>query len=435
MGKISPRVLQGFKDSLPREALLKENMLRIIVDAFRQFGFFPIYTPHLELSDILLSRAGVEMSKQVYRFQDNGGRDVALRYDQTVPLARFVSQHFDKLSFPFKRYAIGEVFRGEKPQRGRYREFTQCDFDIIGSNELDADLEIIIVICHVLKMLFLDKEVLIRINNRKVLDGLCEELGILDDKKLIVFKIIDKLDKQGCDSVKKELAKDVLLSKDQIDTLMIFIEGDFSTNLDRYQTYTNTRFKDGMSELDRLYQRLVESGLESMVSIDFSIVRGLSYYTGVVYETILTGLPEIGAICSGGRYDNLIKNFSNRALSGTGASIGLDRLMAALSALNMDKRCLPDYSVLIATVDGKHFVYRHHLAMQLRNYGVSVSMYLDYTKKIGVQFNYAEKNNFSHVIVIGDQEVETNSYSLKNILTGEKKCFDNVQDLLKIFIE
>ena len=329
---IQPRTLSGFKDRLPQEAYAKASILHTVSEVFLSYGFMPIETPHLEYAEVLIKQGSDEIQKELYRFKDHGDRDVALRFDQTVPLARFITQHRHELEMPFKRYAIGNVFRGERAQKGRYREFTQCDFDFIGSDSLSCDAEILQVIYSSLTALNL-QEFTIWLNHRDILNGIFEYFGLQNNIES-ALRIIDKLDKIGLDSVKIELQKEINITQEIANKICDIITikqtshySEFFEEIAYLKDY-NATLKKGLDNLESMLNIL--NGLEfdiAVCRINFSIARGLGYYTGIVYETTLNQLKSIGSVCSGGRYDNLTQSFSKEKLSGVGASIGIDRLI------------------------------------------------------------------------------------------------------------
>lgn len=325
MALVTPRTLSGFKDRLPREALAKVRLLHKVSSVFMNFGFVPIETPHLEYADVLVKQGSDEIQKELYRFNDNGGRDVALRFDLTVPLARFVSQHKNELSLPFKRFAIGNVFRGERTQRGRYREFTQCDFDFIGSDSISCDAEILQVVYASLVELGID-EFTIWLNHRSILNGICEHCGILGEGQVnATLRIVDKLDKIGRDSVMQELQKELHVPHGKAEELLGYMsmrqQGDSTAFFEQiaFMEEWNEHTKKGIADLRTLYEVLALLQMDrDTYRVNFSIARGLGYYTGIVYETTLDSLKGIGSVCSGGRYDNLTRTFSNDKMSGGG---------------------------------------------------------------------------------------------------------------------
>lgn len=413
--RVIPRLLSGFKDRLPQEAMTKLNLISVVSRVFESFGFVPIETPHLEYADILSKQGGEDIQKELYKFIDNGGREVGLRFDQTIPLARFISLHKDKLDLPFKRYAIGNVFRGERAQRGRYREFTQCDFDFIGSYSIACDAEIIQVIYASMLALGI-RDFTIWINNRKILSGICSYFNV--ENETLVLRLIDKLAKVGIDAVKDELTK--VMDIKNIDPLLEIVSikqevGD--TNfIDKiaYLKEWNNELHEGITELEDVYNILSSLNIDrSSYLINLSIARGLNYYTGVVYETILNDAKELGSVCSGGRYDNLARNFLDQNISGVGASIGIDRLLSVIK--NNPKETTA--RVLIVPLDNKVFPYSYKIAEMLRSSDIPTEVYPDCIK-LKKQLAYANKKKHEFVALIGDSEVNSNTITLKNMTTG-----------------
>lgn len=433
---IEAKTLSGFRDILPSLAIVKEDMLNEIKKVFRSFGFSPIETPHIEYSEVLLGKGSDEIQKQLYRFEDNGKRDVTLRFDHTVPLARFVVQHKNELGLPFKRYAVGNVFRGESPQSGRYREFTQCDFDFIGTYSTAADAEIVQVIYHSLKSIKLD-EFTIFLNNRKIMDGLAEKINA-SEKVGDILRTVDKINKIGSDKIKELLLSEIGLTEQDAVEIMDFIlinerevTGNFFEYIEKYKSYNET-MKQGIEELEFLYQVLDKAGVDkNNYAIDFSVARGLAYYTGIVYETTLDKLPKIGAIASGGRFDNLTKSFSTDNLPGVGASIGIDRLIAALEQLDIIKSKNTPAKVLIANLDKNYLADSYCLAKQLRDANIAVEVYPE-VAKISKQFNFAQKKGHKFVIGFGETEATKNEYILANIETGDKITAKSIEELIKL---
>ena len=420
--KIEPRTLPGFMELLPNEQIKFNQMKEKIQKSYEKFGFLPLNTPIVELADVLLAKAGGETEKQIYRF-NKGEHDLALRFDLTVPLAKYVAMHYGELSFPFKRYQIGKVYRGERPQKGRFREFYQCDIDIIGDTELNClyDAELPNVIYTTFKELGFS-DFTIHINNRKILNGLFSNLG-LTDISADIMRIIDKIAKIGKDNVIKELS-DINISEQAISTIMNFIlfEG---TNNEKIDMLNNLNINDemftkGLSELKEVISCMRLFGLpEENFVIDLTIARGLDYYTGTVYETFLNDYPELGSVCSGGRYDNLAEYYTNKKLPGVGISIGLTRLFYKLNELNAikyTKKSIADVLVVSASDDISVCLL---IATELRNSNINTEVYME-NKKIKAKFKYADKLNIPFVIILGETEIETNTVSLKNMLTGEQ---------------
>jgi len=431
---VKPSILAGFMELNPSEQILFNRMMDTIRKNYEKFGFLPIDTPVIEKAEVLLAKGGGETEKQIYRFQ-KGYTDLALRFDLTVPLARYVAQHYSELTFPFRRYHIGKVYRGEKAQRGRFREFYQCDIDIIGNGSLDIinDAEIPGIIYSTFKDLGFDAFT-IRINNRKVLKGFFQNLGIEDSQG--VLRSIDKLEKIGEDGVVKELEGQGL-SKETIDEIISFIsiKGSNEEIIERLKALDidNDTFKLGVEELEKVSRYVGIFGVpEENFTIDLTIARGLDYYTGTVYETFLNDYPNIGSICSGGRYDDLAGFYTKQKLPGVGISIGLTRLFYQLNEAKLIKA--EDNSltkVLIIPMDG--YVERAvETARLLREKDINTQVYLE-DAKIGKKFGYADKLGIPYTIVIGQDEAQNNLYTLKNMKTGEQNqvTLEEVLNILK----
>lgn len=430
---VTPRTLSGFKDRLPKEAIAKSNLIKKITEVFDSFGFVPIETPHLEYAEILLKQGSDEIQKELYAFRDHGGRDVALRFDLTLPLARFVSQHRHSLPLPFKRYAIGNVFRGERAQKGRYREFTQCDFDFIGSNSIASDAEIIQVIASVLQALEVGKFT-ISINHRMILNGICEFLGISDVNNTL--RIIDKLDKIGAEEVSSELVETLEYSKDSVHSLLELIslsqEGssaDFFREV-AYLKEKNEMLKKGILDLEALCKILDCVGLQSY-KINFSIARGLGYYTGIVYESTLDDLSSIGSVCSGGRYDNLTQTFCKESMSGVGASVGLDRLLSALEELGRIDGKGTKAEVLCVAMDEEYMPYLHKVASNLRVEKIPTEVYAEIAK-LKKPLSYADQKGHLYVLIVGESEIQEQKITLKNMQSGEQESLALQEAIKKI---
>ena len=421
---VTPRTLSGFRDRLPHEAIAKEKLLRKLVKVFESFGFVPIETPHLEYADVLVKQGSDEIQKELYRFQDHGGRDVALRFDQTVPLARFISQYKDKLSLPFKRYVIGNVFRGERAQKGRYREFTQCDFDFIGSHSVACDAEIIQVIYASLIRLGLE-DFTIWLNHRSILNGICHYFGITEESDIqSTLRIVDKIDKIGKDEVSKELKKALNLSDKKVEGLLDTMGLKQTQNIEEFfqqighMKEWNAELNKGISELESMLKILSELEIDkSSYRINFSIARGLGYYTGIVYETVLNRLKDLGSVCSGGRYDNLTQTFSKEKMSGVGASIGIDRLLAGLEELKVLKQKSTTAKSIIICTHQDYLPFAHKLAEAFRTSNINTEVYPEIIK-LKKQFAYANQKGHEFAIVIGDEEFKNKTITLKNMLTG-----------------
>ena len=422
MGKTEPRTLPGFMELLPNDQILFEQMKQTIESTYQSFGFLPMDTPIIELSEVLLAKAGGETEKQIYRF-NKGDNDLSLRFDLTVPLAKYIAKNFGQLSFPFRRYQIGKVYRGEKAQKGRYREFYQCDVDIIGDGELDItnDAELPVVIYTTFKKLGFDNFT-VKINNRKILNGLYESIG-QKENSVEIMRIIDKIEKIGEAAVKEEISK-LGISDPDIEKIINFIKIDGTSDkkiekLERLEINNQTYLK-GVSEIKEVINDIRLFGIpEKNFSVDLTIARGLDYYTGTVYETFLNEYRELGSVCSGGRYDNLAENYTDRKLPGVGISIGLTRLFYKLNELNLikaDKKSISNI-LIIPMTEKKEVPFK--LATDLRNLGVNTEVYLS-DKKIKAKMKYADKLEIPYVIVIGDNEIETGKIKVKNMTTGEE---------------
>ncbi|WP_295699545.1 histidine--tRNA ligase [uncultured Helicobacter sp.] len=430
---VTPRTLSGFRDRLPKEALAKTILLNKLSAVFMSFGFVPIETPHLEYADVLVKQGSDEIQKELYRFKDHGGRDVALRFDLTVPLARFVSQYKNEVDLPFKRFAIGNVFRGERAQRGRYREFTQCDFDFIGSDSISCDAEILQVIYASLVGLGID-EFTIWLNHRSILNGICEYCGVSGQKDInSALRIIDKLDKIGKDGVGAELQRELRLDSTQVDKLLEYTsikqQGDSESFFKQiaFMAEWNDSIKKGLDDLKALYEVLALLQMDrDTYRVNFSIARGLGYYTGIVYESTLNALKSIGSVCSGGRYDNLTRTFSKEKMSGVGASIGIDRLLAALEELELLDKKATSARALIVCMDMAYFGYAHTLAESFRRSKVSIEVYPE-VSKLKKQFGYANTKGHEFVMVIGESEFNSKTLTLKNMTSGMQ--MDNISFL------
>ena len=428
---IEPRTLKGFRDYPPELMIPREQLQETARRVFRSYGFAPIDTPAIELTDILLAKleAGAEIGKQLYRFEDNGGRDVALRFDLTVPLARFVSQHFSTLGMPFKRYHLGTVWRGESPQAGRYREFMQCDFDTIGTLSNAADIEIALVINDLLTGLGFERFE-IHVNNRLVLNGLLESLG-LNDKSVLLLRSLDKLLKIGRDGVRDEMMKEANVTAEQADGVISLAET-MGSNAEILAQLT-TRFAGnesalkGISNLKQMCEVLEKAGVpEDRLHVDLSICRGLDYYTGTVYETFLKDLPGIGSVCSGGRYDNLTGRYTKQALPGVGASLGLDRLIAAMEELKLLPKVSTPAPVLITQFAADRYGDYQRVARVLRAAGIGTEVYPD-AKRLGAQFQYAEKRGFKIALIAGPDEFESGVWKVKDLAKREEEATPEAQ--------
>ncbi len=431
-GKIKPRTLPGFMELLPKEQILFNKMKETIQKTYEKYGFLPLDTPIIEDAKVLLAKAGGETEKQIYKFE-KGENDLALRFDLTVPLAKYVTEYYDKLSFPFKRYQIGKVYRGEKPQKGRYREFYQCDVDIIGDGKLSIinDAEIPSIIYNTFKNLGFD-DFTICINNRKILNGLFSSLQLQDDVTNIL-RIIDKIDKIGKEEVRKELSKDIEISK--VDMIMKFLEID-GTNIEKLNSLEELEiqdeiFKEGLEELTKVIKFIKIFGVpEEYVKVDLTIARGLDYYTGTVYETFLNKNRNFGSICSGGRYDNLSGFYSDRKMPGVGIAIGLTRLFYLLTdneIISAENESISDALVISMTDD---YEKSAEVATKLRQEGLNVQINIE-EQKIAKKFKYANSLNVKYVIIMGEDEIKNDVVTLKNMYTGEQNTI-KIEEAIKV---
>ena len=431
--KVMPRTLPGFMQLLPNEQILFNEMKDKIQKTYEKFGFLPLDTPIIESSEVLLAKAGGENEKQIYRFS-KGDSDLSLRFDLTVPLAKYVTENYANLSFPFRRYQIGKVYRGEKAQRGRFREFYQCDIDVIGENELSLinDAEIPSVIYATFKELGFD-DFTISINNRKILNGLFESLE-LKEKSVDILRIIDKIDKIGKENVIKEI-KDLKVPEEKINTIMNFIAitGDVEYTISelRKLNIKNDLFELGVNELEEVAKNINLFGVpKENYKIDLTIARGLDYYTGTVYETFLNEYRSLGSVCSGGRYDNLAEYYTDKKLPGVGISIGLTRLFFQLNDKKIIEAGNKSISevLIISMVDD--FTKSIEIATKLRNAGINTQIYTN-NAKIKNQFKYASRLNIPYVIVIGEDEIKENKISLKNMENGEQVSI-SIEEAIKV---
>lgn len=424
MNKVKPRTLSGTLELLPNDQILFNEMVDKIRKAYESFGFLPLDTPIIELSEILLAKAGGETEKQIYRFE-KGDNDLSLRFDLTVPLAKYVSKNQNELAFPFKRYQIGKVYRGERPQKCRFREFYQCDVDVI-ADKLDVmnDAEMVNIIYQTFQSLDLAKFT-ICINNRKILNGLFEELGI-SDKKVEVMRIIDKIDKIGEESMKEEL-KDLEVSLDKIDKIceFILISGSTREKIEKLKAmkFTNQMFLDGLMELEKVANYVQQFGIpEENFKIDLKIARGLDYYTGTVYETFFDEYRNLGSVCSGGRYDNLTEYYTERSFQGVGVSIGLTRLFAQLKEMEILKASIDSIAkVLVISMDENCTEFALKVAKELRRNQINTDMYSNFSKDMKTKLKYADKLNIPYVCIIGENEVQENVVMLKNMREKTQK--------------
>ena len=422
---VKPSILPGFMELTPTDQILFNKMMYTIRKNYEKFGFLPIDTPVIEKSEVLLAKGGGETEKQVYRFQ-KGSTDMSLRFDLTVPLARYVSQYYSQLNFPFRRYQIGKVYRGERNQKGRFREFYQCDIDIIGNGSLSIinDAEIPALIYSTFKELGFDAFT-IQINNRKILKGFFDSLEIDDSTQIL--RTIDKLEKIGQAGVEKELAE-LGLNPEKIEKINAFIsvKGNNAGIISelRKLNVSNEVFIEGVEELDTVIKYIRLFGVpEENCKINLSIVRGLDYYTGTVYETFLDDYPSLGSICSGGRYDNLAEYYTKQKLPGVGMSIGLTRLFYQLREANLIQADETSLTKVLIIPMNEYTEESVEVANKLREAGVFSQVYLE-SGKVGKKFGYADKLSIPYVIVVGEEEVKTGLYTIRDMTTGEQRSLD-----------
>lgn len=436
MAKVAPRTLSGFMELNPAPQVQMETMMDVLRKTYALYGFTPLDTPVIESSEVLLAKGGGETEKQIYRFQ-KGDADLSLRFDLTVPLAKYVALHYNELSFPFRRFQIGKVYRGERAQRGRFREFYQADIDVIGDGKLDIinEAEIPSIIYKTFSALGL-KRFRICVNNRKILNGFYAMLGLTEQAPEIM-RTVDKLDKIGAEKVFKILTEDVSVSPENAHEILNFIQisGSDQQVLQELDVYKgrNPVFDSGLEELTTVVRYLSAFGVpEENFAVDLTIARGLDYYTGTVYETMLLDYPEIGSVCSGGRYDNLAEYYTEKQLPGVGISIGLTRLFYVLGEqklLNPDLNTAPaDVLILPMTDDLSHAVA---LATLLRENGVRTQLHCE-QKKFKQKISYADKLGIPYVIFLGEDEINAGVVACKELATGEQTKLDAKATIYRI---
>lgn len=422
---IKPSILPGFMELLPKEQLVFNQMKDIIRNTFEENSFENIETPIIEKTEILLAKGGGETTKQIYDI-DHDSRDMSLRFDLTVPLARYVSEHYHELEFPFRRYHIGKVYRGERNQKGRYKEFYQCDIDIVGNNSLDIrnDAEVPAVMYQVFKKLNVANAV-ININNRKLLNGFLNSLEI--ENYIEVLRVIDKIDKVDSNKF-RDMLKIEVPHEDKLDKIIEFIS--FSGSNEEIINYldnldvSDELFDLGLNELKEVYNYMILFGIDKeALKINLSITRGLDYYTGMVFETFLTGYESIGSVCSGGRYEDLASNFTKQKLPGIGMSIGLTRLFYQLSQAGLINIESENYCDVLIVPMGKTNKFSMEILEELRDNKIKAQIYFEKAKFKKI-FNYADKQQIKYVIVAGEEEFEDKKFSLKNMKTGEQNVID-----------
>ena len=434
---VEPSILAGFQEFLPKEQMLFTHMQDIIRTSFESFGFIPLDTPVLEKSQVLLAKSGGDTAKQVYRFE-KGDTDMAMRFDLTVPLARYVAQHYDSLVFPFRRYHIGKVYRGERPQKGRFREFYQCDIDIIGNETIDLlnDAELVSVIDSTFEALAIG-DFTIMLNNRKLLGGFFSMLGI--DDPTDALRAVDKLDKIGAEKVTEELISQGVseeAARKIIDLTTIHgTPGEVFEKLEKMDINGRSEMLDaGIEELKTVCGHIRRFGVpDNRYCIDLKIARGLDYYTGTVYETKLNDYPELGSICSGGRYEDLASNYTKKKLPGVGISIGLSRLfyqLVAAGIISIGGRATPSQVLFIPM--GDTLEYTLDAAKKVRAAGIPCETYLG-PGKLGKKFGYADKLGIPYAVVLGEDEQNSGMLTVKNMSSGVQQSYGSVDEFIKAF--
>lgn len=414
---ITPQLLKGFRDYLPSAMLNRERLIEIARRVYRSYGFSPIDTPALEYAEILLGKGGDESDKQLFRFLDAGERDVALRFDLTVPFARFTAQHLAELGTPFKRYHIAPVWRGEKPQKGRYREFLQCDFDTIGTESNAADIETLLVI-HDLMVALGFERFQIRVNNRLVLSGVLAQLGVAE-LSAGILRALDKLAKIGADAVVEEMVQKVGVTEPQARQVLQATRPEITLEELEQLLAGNEAGLLGVTRLKELFAVAAQSGIPpERIQLDVSIARGLDYYTGTIYETFLSDLPGIGSVCSGGRYDNLAGLFTKERLPGVGASLGLDRLLAAMEELKLLAPASTPAPVLVTQFDASRIGDYIRIGRVLRAAGINTEVFPD-SKALGKQLKYANAKGFAIALIAGSNEFEQGVWQVKDLRSGQ----------------
>ena len=425
MAKVSPRTLSGFMELLPEQQMKMERMKELLKNSYSLYGFTPLDTPVIESAEVLLAKGGGETEKQVYRFT-KGDSDLALRFDLTVPLAKYVAAHYSELSFPFRRCQIGKVYRGERAQRGRFREFYQADIDVIGDGELDIinEAEIPAIIYNTFSKLGL-RRFKIKVNNRKLLTGFYNMNG-MSEKAGEIMRTVDKLDKIGAEKVKLLLIDEVKMLPCKAETVLDFMaicggNSEVIDALERFRGMDGT-FDAGLDELETVVRYLKDFGVpEENFAIDLTIARGLDYYTGTVYETLMTEHPEIGSICSGGRYDDLAGYYTDKKLPGVGISIGLTRLFYVLGEqglLSDEGVSSPCDALVIPMTEDMAFAVS--AATALRGAGIRTQLYTE-KKKFKARMSYADKIAVPFAVIIGEDEIREGLLSVKNMRSGEQQ--------------
>ena len=419
---IKPQTLRGFRDFLPAMMIPRLQIIEAAREVYSQYGFSPIDTPALEYTEILLGKGGNETDKQLYRFEDQGGRDVSMRFDLTIPFARFAAQNIGVLGTPFKRYHIAPVWRGERPARGRFREFVQCDFDTIGTDSLAADIETILVVHDLLDKIGIG-EFTIRINHRQLLNGLLEQLGLLEHSKELL-RALDKLPKIGKEAVVKEMVDTTGVESGKAEQVLKLaaLQGEPEAILEEARSLISSSElgQQAWSALQEITQACSNIGIASnRLSLDLSIARGLDYYTVLIFETFLTDLPDMGSISSGGRYDDLAGLYTKQKLSGVGGSLGLDRLLAALDEMKrLDEVATTSQILVLRFVENRLADYQK-ISRVLHQAGIASEVYPE-AKALSKQLKYADRKKIPLALISGEDELAQNVWQLKNLRTGNQ---------------
>lgn len=435
MNITTPKTLSGTMELLPKDQIIFNQLKDTIRESYERFGFLPIDTPVIEDAKVLLAKAGGETEKQIYNFT-KGDNNICLRFDLTVPLAKYVAKNCNELTFPFKRYQIGKVYRGERPQKGRFREFYQCDIDVVGKEELslEYDAEIPSIIYSIFNE-FNFGPFVININNRKIISGLIESLG-LTDKQVEIMRLIDKFEKIGEENIRASLKLDYDVSDEKIEELLSFIKitgtNDEIINQLKNVKINNELFKQGVTELEEVVRLIRLNGLEeNYFEINLTIVRGLDYYTGTVYETFLTNYRNLGCVCGGGRYDNLTGYYSKNKFVGVGASIGLTRLFDQIKEMNLlNYKNKSVTKVLVIPMNNEFKENAIKIASTLRNEKISTEINYENTK-FKNKLSYADKLNIPYIIILGETEIAENKVTIKNMQTREQ-FYVTIEEAIKI---
>lgn len=419
--KIKPSILPGFMELLPKEQLIFNDIVNKVTNVYSQNGFLPMDTPIIEKASVLLAKSAGETEKQVYSFK-KGDKDLALRFDLTVPFARFVAQYYNDLTFPFKRYQIGKVYRGERNQRGRYREFYQCDVDVVGNGKLDIKNDALVVstVYKALKSIGLGK-FKIQMSNRKILKGILQELNVENDVEVMI--LIDKYDKIGKEKFTEDLIEIVGEEKSNFINKVMEFSGNNEAIISELKALNieNELYRKGVDELEEVIKYLALFGVDkNFFKIDLKIIRGLDYYTGTVFETLIEGHEEFGSISSGGRYDNLAQNYTDNVLPGVGMSIGLTRLFFVLGEIGfLENYKLEDNEKYLIVPIGDTFEFSMEVLAKLQQSGKTAEVYLE-NDKIKKKMNFANKLNMTKVILIGEDEAEAREVTIKDMESGEQ---------------